>query len=237
MKLTNRLKAIAELIEEDVVVGDIGSDHGYLMAYLIEKNIIKRGIASDINEGPVKNCEETVRAQGFENQIDVRLGGGLLPYKSNEIHTAVIAGMGGQLIRDIIIESDVSKTVDTFILQPMTGQDVLRKWLVNNNFNIVKEVIANEQDRYYEILVVKHGQQELTKVAWMNHIDMTDDLVYEIGFRMTMSEDYKGFIEKKIQKYEVIKANIEKNSKSSDKLNTVKNYLDKLYEVKKCIQI
>ncbi|MCH4887700.1 SAM-dependent methyltransferase [Acidaminobacter sp. JC074] len=237
MKLTNRLQAIAELIDKDVVVGDIGSDHGYLMAYLIEKNIIKKGIASDINEGPVRNCEETVKSHGFTDQIDVRLGGGLLPYKKNEIHTAVIAGMGGQLIRDIILESKVAKTVDTFILQPMTGQDVLRRWLVENNYNIIKEVIANEQDRYYEILVVKHGKQDKTMSDWMIDIDMDDDLIYEIGFKMMMSDDYKGFIDKKIKKYEVIKSNIEKHSKVSDKLDQVKHNLDKLYEVKKCIQI
>lgn len=236
MKLTNRLQAIADLITEDVMVGDIGSDHGYLMAYLVEKGIVSKGIASDINEGPVKNCEETIRQYGFHKQIDVRLGGGLDPYKKNEIHTAVIAGMGGQLIRDIIKDSKVSSTVKTFILQPMTGQDVLREWLLSSGYHIEKEVIANEQDRYYEIMVVSHGEKPYDKREWMAHMSLDEPLTYEIGLQMTMSEAYEGFIQKKIQKYETIRDNIEKHNSTSEKLNEVKKNLDKLYEVISCIQ-
>jgi tRNA (adenine22-N1)-methyltransferase len=235
MKLSERLKSIADLIEKDVIVGDIGSDHGYLMAYLVEKGIISKGIASDINEGPVQNCLETIRTYGFEDQIDVRLGGGLDPYKRDEIHTAVIAGMGGQLIRDIIIASDIKDSINTFILQPMTGQNVLRAWLMKNNFNIVKEVIANEQDRFYEILVVKKGLQDKTMPNWMTHMTYDEPLALEIGFKTETSKAHLGFISKKISKYEMIKGQIEKNHSSSDKLVEAKDKLQKLNEVKKCI--
>lgn len=236
MKLSERLKSIADLIENDVVVGDIGSDHGYLMAYLVEKHIISKGIASDINEGPVQNCLETVRIYGFEEQIDVRLGGGLEPYKNNEIHTAVIAGMGGQLIRDIIIESAIKDSIKRFILQPMTGQNVLRAWLMNNGYNIVKEVIANEQDRFYEIMVVEKGDQDQVLPEWMTHMTYDEPLALEIGFKTETSHAHLGFINKKISKYEMIKGQIEKNHSSSDKLVEAKDKLQKLNEVKKCIQ-
>ena len=238
MKLTNRLQAIADLIEKDVMVGDIGSDHGYLITYLVEKGIIKKGIASDINEGPVKNCINTIKSYSFEDDVQVRLGGGLMPYQKNEIHTAVIAGMGGELIRDIIIESKaVAETVNTFILQPMTGQDVLRQWLMENNFRIDKEVIANEQDRYYQILMVSHGQQENQLESFMSHMTIDEPLTYEIGLKMVPDENYKGFIEKKIQKYEMIKEQIEKHGKGkNEKLIQTETFLTKLYEVRTCIQ-
>lgn len=235
MKLTNRLQAIADIIQEDVMVGDIGSDHGYLMAYLVEKEIISKGIASDINEGPVRNCQETVNSHGFKDKIDVRLGGGLLPYKKDEIHTAVIAGMGGQLIRDIIIESEVSMTVKRFILQPMTGQDVLRKWLRANKYNIQQEVIANEQNRYYEIMVVEHGQQDETLPEWLAGFDINDDLTMEIGYKTVISDEFLGFLDKKIHKYEMIKTQIEKNNGSTDRLVEAKGKLKHLNEVKNCI--
>lgn len=235
MKLTERLKCIADLVDQDVIVGDIGSDHGYLMAYLIEKGIIQKGIASDINEGPVMNCKETVRNNNLEDKLDVRLGGGLEPYKKNEIHTAVIAGMGGQLIRDIILASDITDTIDTFILQPMTGQNVLRAWLIENNYNIIKEVIANEQDRFYEILVVKQGSQDTEMPEWLSHMTYNEPMAFEIGFKTENNKAYLGFIEKKIAKYEMIKTQIEKNHSSSDKLVIAKAKLQKLNEVKKCI--
>jgi len=238
MKLTNRLQTIANLIEKDVVVGDIGTDHGYLIAYLVEEGIIKKGIASDINEGPVRNCEKTIKASNIEAQVDVRLGGGLTPYQVKEIHTAVIAGMGGELIRDILIESkDVVDALDTLILQAMTGQDVLRKWLRTNGFRIEKEIISNEQDRYYEIMVVKHGLQDDCLPNFMSHMTIDEPLAYEIGFKMVLNEDYQGFIQKKIQKYEMIKNQIEKHAKGkNEKLIEAETYLEKLYEVIKCIQ-
>lgn len=236
MKLTNRLQTIAELIEKDAVVGDIGSDHGYLMAYLAEKKIIQKGIASDINAGPVKNCEETINHNGHKNVVDVRLGGGFVPYQPKEIDTAVIAGMGGELIRDIFLESPkVVKSIKQFILQPMTGQDVLRAWLVNNQFKIVSERIAVEQDRFYEILVVEHGSEEVTRPHYMTHIK-TDDLVYEIGYKMITDEAYIGFIDKKIMKYTEIKEKIAKHAaKDHPKLKLAESNIDMLNEVKRCI--
>lgn len=236
MKLTNRLQAIADLITEDVVVGDIGSDHGYLMAYLVENKVISQGIASDINDGPVKNCQDTIRAHGLHKKISVRLGGGLEPYKPGEIHTAVIAGMGGQLIRDIISNSFIAHTVECFILQPMTGQEVLRKWLIHNGYNIEQEVIANEQDRYYEIMVVKQGEKKYEQKDWMKHMQLDEPLTYEIGIQMTLSDAYEGFINKKIQKYETIRNNIETHQSTSSKLEEVKANLNKLNEVMACIQ-
>lgn len=231
MKLTNRLKGIADLISEDVVVGDIGSDHGYLIAYLIENKIISKGIASDINEGPVQNCMATIRQNGMTDKVSVRLGGGFLPYKENEIHTAVIAGMGGQLIRDIFIESQaLVKTVKRFILQPMTGQDVLRRWLVEHDYKIEKEVIEIEQNRYYEIMVVSHGIHDQKKA-----FEISRELLDEIGYSMVLDSKYQKFLQHKLKKYTTIEREIEKHTQQSKKLDETKKIIKELNEVLSCI--
>ncbi len=245
MKLTNRLQAIADLIEKNSVVADIGSDHGYLVANLVENEIVKSAVASDINEGPVSNCNMTVNGRGLSDSIEVRLGGGFVPYKKNEVDTAIIAGMGGQLIRDIIIESrDIANSIDTIIVQPMTGQEVLREWLINNNFVIEKEVITQEQDRFYEILVLKHGKQSefLSKeLAEMISFDSDDDIFLEIGYKVDLEKStYEGFLVKKMKKYEMIINQITKNKKSNDasreKMDLATAKLKKLEEVISCIQ-
>ena len=41
MKLSSRLQAIADFVPQNSIVGDIGTDHGYIPAYLIEKGISK----------------------------------------------------------------------------------------------------------------------------------------------------------------------------------------------------
>lgn len=246
MKLGNRLQAISDLVKIDSVVADIGTDHGYLVAELIKSKKIKKAIASDINEGPVRNCRTTVEAENLSEHIEVRLGGGFIPYKKNEVHTAIIAGMGGQLIKEIIIESlDVVKTIDSLILQPMSGQEIIREYLVNNNFEIVKEVIKNEQDRFYEIMVVKYGyaENQLDKdLESKITFDYKDELFLEIGYKVDIANsNYIGFLDRKIQKYEMIVNQIKNNSNSTDssinRMNIASDKLNKINEVKSCILI
>jgi tRNA (adenine22-N1)-methyltransferase len=237
MKLTNRLQTIAEMVNKDAIVGDIGSDHGYLVTYLVEEKLIKRGIASDINEGPVLNCKKTVKEYGFENVIDVRLGGGFDPYTQGEIDTAIIAGMGGELIRDIIIAGcEIVDTTDLMLLQPMTGQDVLRAYLINNDYEILEERIAVEQNRFYEIIKVQKGQHILAEKIHLKHIAKDDPLLMEIGLEMIVDEAYVGFINKKISKYEQIKSQLS-HLEAHPKLDLANHNLSLLREVLTCIQM
>ena len=54
IKLTPRLKTVADMIEKCECFLDIGTDHAYLPAYIVENGIAKRAIASDINENRKK---------------------------------------------------------------------------------------------------------------------------------------------------------------------------------------
>ncbi len=174
MKLTPRLKTIADLVPKGTIVGDVGSDHGYVPIYLVENNICERAIASDINEGPTENARQAVSEADLTEKIDVRHGGGLLPYEVGEIETVIIAGMGGLLIRDILLERpEMTESIKTFVLQPMVAQDELRMWLSQNGFKIVDEKLSQEAHRMYEILVVEHGQMTIE-----------DPLSYEIGIKL-----------------------------------------------------
>ena len=42
MQLSDRLKKIANYVPKNTIVGDIGTDHGYIPVYLISKSIAKR---------------------------------------------------------------------------------------------------------------------------------------------------------------------------------------------------
>lgn len=238
MKLSPRLKAIADWIGPKKIVGDVGSDHGYLMTYLVEHQIIDRGIASDINEGPVLNCKKTVGAHGYENQIEVRLGGGLLPYKVGEIDTVVIAGMGGELIRDILVESDpVARSLDALFLQPMTGQDVLRKWLIDHGYTIECEKIVWEDNRCYEMLHVVQGQMALVAQNDLQKLLLKADLYEEIGYTSHYDEAYISFLDRKMGKYDNIMTSILKNSDvNQPKYRDAELKMTLLKEVKACIQ-
>ncbi len=178
MKLTPRLQTIAELLPKDCRVGDVGSDHGYLVAYLVENHWVSKTIATDINQGPVDNAISTLKENNMIDLVDVRLGGGLEPYKDGEIDIAVIAGMGGMLIRDIILQRlTLAKSLEFLVLQPMTQQTELRKWLIANGFEIFNEKNVREGNKYYEIFCVKSGKTEVL-----------DAIQYEIGFKGPLPE-------------------------------------------------
>jgi len=148
-----RLEAIVSLIDKCDTLADIGTDHGYVAEMAIKNNLCKKVIATDINKGPLNSAVSHLTELGFENIVEFRLGGGLTVIDENEIDCAVIAGMGGELISSILEESkNVSKTVNSLVLQPMTNIDVLRKYLYDNGYTIEKEIIVKEYHHYYFII-------------------------------------------------------------------------------------
>ncbi len=155
MKLDNRLMTIADLVRKDKVFADIGTDHAYLPVYLVEKGIIKKGIAADLRVGPLENARDAVVSYGYSEQIELRLSDGLDNFKENEVEEVAVAGMGGLLISSFIERTAWLKNENIhLILQPMTHVEELRKVLFDNNFIIDKEVVTKDGDKLYIILSV-----------------------------------------------------------------------------------
>lgn len=223
MKLSQRLQAIADLVEPDTRVADIGTDHGYLSAYLVENNIAKNVIATDINEKPLKKAQDHVAENNLADKIQTRLGSGLEPIAKGEVDIAVIAGMGGYLIADILEDSrDIAKTINTFILQPMSGEEELRKYLYENDYTIVAEKLAREGKRFYFIIKAVHGKDTLE-----------DDIYLEIGKKLIEDKDELAgeLIKIKIEKIKTIMDNlVMKETENSKK--TYKDFKNKCTKLK-----
>ena len=64
MAISTRLKTIAEFIEQDSIVFDVGADHGILENYLLDNNRVKKIYAIENKKGlaslSLKFNEETV---------------------------------------------------------------------------------------------------------------------------------------------------------------------------------
>lgn len=230
MKLTPRLLTIANFVSKDSVVADIGTDHGYIPVYLIKKQISKKVIAADINKGPLLSAQKTVREHGLEDFIETRLGNGLQPIDKNEVDTVIIAGMGGMLIRDILMDKkEVTNSVKRFILQPMTAQEELRRWLVQNNFKIIDEKLSCEGDKIYEIMVVEQGKQEID-----------EEIYFVVSKKLIEEKDplVESFVKKHIRKQEnIIKSLMnQETEKAKEKLRECKEKIEKLEGVLKCLK-
>ncbi|MBR1992814.1 MAG: SAM-dependent methyltransferase [Firmicutes bacterium] len=156
-RLSDRLQLIANRINEGETMADIGTDHGFLPIYLKVCGKSPRVIMADVS-GPSlekgrKNAYMMVRDMSMLDDIDFRVGDGLMVLDHGEVDAVVIAGMGGKLIRDIMAaDFELTKTIKKFIMQPRIGQGHLRKWLIDNDFVIIFEDVVIEGDYIPEVI-------------------------------------------------------------------------------------
>lgn len=161
MELSKRLYAVAGLVTEGASVADIGTDHGYIPIYLIERKIAVRAIALDINKGPLKRAEGHIAKYGLEEQIETRLSDGLKALSPGEADTMIAAGMGGPLIIKILEEGkNVADTFSSFILQPQSEIGRVRKFLNGHGMRIVCEDMVEEDGKYYPLMKAVRGTEE-----------------------------------------------------------------------------
>ena len=154
--LSLRLSTIASLVPKGARVCDIGTDHGYLSIYLKTSNIASKIIAADVNSLPLENAKKNILKSGASD-IELRLSNGFEKIESDEFDTAVIAGIGGEVIAGIIergIEV-IGKKEKLLVLQPTTSPEFLRKSLYNNGFEIISETPLMENGKIYSVILAK----------------------------------------------------------------------------------
>jgi tRNA (adenine22-N1)-methyltransferase len=107
-------------------------------------------VAADLRKGPLENARATVRANGIDDKVQLRISDGLNSVLPEEIDDIVIAGMGGILIKEIIEAApwtaDKSKRL---ILQPQSHSENIREFLWNNGFSIFNEKACFEDEKVY----------------------------------------------------------------------------------------
>ncbi|MGN1098556.1 MAG: tRNA (adenine(22)-N(1))-methyltransferase [Clostridia bacterium] len=155
-RLTPRLEMVVSLAPDVKTYCDIGTDHGYAAIALAQRG--GRVIAMDVNKGPLRSAERNIRIRGLEGQIEIRLSDGFSALKNGEAECAVIAGMGGELMAEIIKKGE--KGVKYMVLQPQSMLYELRDFLNKNGFRIEKEELCREDERrFYTAMLVTRGQQ------------------------------------------------------------------------------
>ncbi len=102
MSFGSRLNAIGKWIPSGRKIVDVGTDHAYLPVLLAQEGKITGAIAIDIAEGPCAAAQRTVELYGLGSIIEVRCGDGLSIVAPGEADIAVIAGMGGVTMVDIL---------------------------------------------------------------------------------------------------------------------------------------
>ena len=150
MKLSPRLRMVADLVREGVIVADVGTDHAYLPAYLVSSGKCPAAVASDLREGPLMNAVATLAMYGVADKIELRLSDGLDNFTSADAEDFIFAGMGGTLIVELLARTKwLCDGGKRYIFQPMSHAELVRAFLLQNGFRILEENACFDECRPY----------------------------------------------------------------------------------------
>lgn len=156
--LTERMKLIVDMTQNGSVIADIGTDHALVASALALLGKAGTIYACDINEGPLKTAEKNIEVFGVMDMVKTVLSPGL-EFAHDKADTVIIAGMGGELISDILSEHSLEK-IKSFILQPMNRADVLRRTLTKLSLKIDDEALVKDGGRIYSVIKASHGKAD-----------------------------------------------------------------------------
>lgn len=157
-RLSQRLGKICSLVPLGARVCDIGTDHGYLAIELIKSGRASSVIAADVNQKPLENAKSNIEESQIKG-IELRLCDGFNGIESYEFDTAVIAGMGGEVIAGIIERclNTLKQDGKLLILQPTTSPEFLRRFLNHEGFSVKEEIPVFENKKLYSVMKVLYS--------------------------------------------------------------------------------
>ncbi len=191
MKLDKRILLCAKTVRPGSRVADIGTDHAYLVIWLVLNNLVSYAIACDLREGPLLNAKENIKKYDVQENIETRLSDGLDNINDNEVDDIVIAGMGGELIINIIKRADWLKNKEKhLVLQPMSAEQELREFLASEGYMIKSEQAVVSYGKVYTVM----------SVFYEGNIKIMDKLYPYIGLlKDNLTREAYLYIEKEIR--------------------------------------
>ena len=220
----DRLETIVHLARNSELVADIGCDHGQVGVELLKSTCVKHIISTDISEKCLKKSEFLFTSAGFKSKYDGRVGDGLKTLENGEVDTIIIAGMGGDLIKEIVTY-DRAKTLSfkNFIIQPMTNPDVVRKTFYELGFGIEKDLIIIEGNKYYFLMKFSNSISRKFEEDWFYTSSLLRDSI----------ETYREYLKFNLNKNNAIIAEIKRNSseKSDSRVDELIKNNEKLLDI------
>lgn len=192
-QLDPRLQLCADLVRPGARLADIGTDHAYLPVWLVSKGICPSAVAVDVREGPLERARENVTRYGMERKIRLSLSSGLTALGPEDVDDIVIAGMGGELMAEIIQQAPwVQDGKKHLILQPMTTAKELRLWLRENGFSLFREECVRSEGKVYSVMLAVFDPEKA-----QNHIG---ELYPYVGLLTGKTEEEREYIQKVMQR-------------------------------------
>ena len=225
-KIDSRLKAVASLVREGSRVADIGTDHAYLLCYLLNTGKIPSGIGADLRKGPLENARKTVIEQELTDKVELILSDGLEKLPENCADDIVLAGMGGILISEILEKAPwIYNPRISIVAQPMTHAEHLREFVIRNSFKIMEETTATDGKHIYCVIRAQYTGEKSNK----------DRSYYYLGELLRNNDEItKSYINKMLQSIEKkhkaqTEAGIEDKENLSELISDIKIRIEESY--------
>ena len=193
IKLSNRLNAIANLVNEEDNVIDIGCDHALLDIYLANK-YNKSYVASDLRESALVYAKSNINKYNVSDRVVLKCGNGIETINDkDDIDTIIISGLGFQTIINILKNIKNNNKIKKLIIQSNSYPEKVRKYIINNGYYIEKEDVVLEKNFYYIITSYKRGKNKYRKVdievGILNNSDISKKYIeYEIKKCMILNK-------------------------------------------------
>lgn len=158
MNISNRLKTIADMIDSNYHVIDVGCDHALLDIYLTLNKKIKC-TAIDNKEKVINYSKENIEKYNLTSKIELILNDGLENIKIHDDDIIVLAGLGTKTILNII----ANKNIKHLIVQSNDDVYNLRYQLTKLNYKVIDEKIVYEKKKYYTIIKLEKGKANYSK--------------------------------------------------------------------------
>lgn len=181
IKLGRRLRAVVDNVQGDALA-DIGCDHGKVTAASLIERRVQKAIACDISSPSLDKARQLAESLGIEN-AQFRCCDGFALVGDNEVDCAVVAGMGGNEIMNIL--SRMPKGIKRLILVAHRNSIELREYLSENGIYIDKDFVVCENGKFYDIIVAfAHSGKDCRLSAKELYL----------GKNSPDSEDYKAYV-------------------------------------------
>jgi len=166
MKAKKRIECIVNEIceisksyneKQNLVLLDVGTDHGMVAYDAIKNGCVTNVICSDISEKSLQKAIKVFEFDGkFDKSADFRVGDGLHVIGQNEkIDICVIAGMGSHEIVKILLESEHKlDNVKFFIFQTATDDEALVSVLNKLGFDFLFDKFIFDAGHVYRTITV-----------------------------------------------------------------------------------
>ena len=228
--MSTRLDIIVEMVEENKVVCDVGTDHGITAMRVFDKKNPKMVIGTDISKNSLQKLRDKIQDTKYD--IKTVVTDGIKDLEKYHPENIIISGMGGFLISEILERGmKVAKKADKLILQANNSLAHLRMFLEKEGFLITDERIAFDEDIYYDIIEAHFTGNQTN--------DYKYDFEYEYGKLIIERKDslFRDKLEKIIQKSTKIKSQlIGINTESANKrIAEIDKEIEDIEEILRCL--